>query len=107
LIFELSRNATLRGGHRFVWGDASVPPSSLQLGPTEGEIRRHVALAGASVRLWQGRLRATVDFEASPGDRTFFRTGLMDYERGKARLRYRLRPGLEVQGSYSILRNRN
>jgi len=107
-IYQLHPRVRLRGGHRFVWGDAEVPPTSLQLGGprNQGEIRRHVGLGGANIRASR-KLRVTADFEASPGDETFFRTGLMDYERGKFRARYRLSPEWSLSGAFTFLNNRN
>ncbi|MBI1356099.1 MAG: hypothetical protein GC160_17295 [Acidobacteria bacterium] len=109
-IFDVSRHLTVRGGHRYDWGSAQVPTPSLQYGtePNDrGALRRQVALAGAAARLFDGKLRLTADFEASPGNKTFFRTGLMDYQRGSARVRYRLAEGLSLQGSYVTLHNTN
>jgi hypothetical protein len=71
-----------------------------------GEVRRHTALAGAHMRAGS-RLDFSLDFEASPGDETFFRSGLMQYQRGKARARYRLRERLTLSGSFAVLNNRN
>lgn len=108
-IFDAHPRVTVRGGHRYVWGDAVVPAASLQFGPepqTDGQVRRHVGLAGLSVRA-ASRLTFSMDFEASPGDRTFFRTGLMDYWKTKARARYKVSPSLTVAGSFAILDNRN
>ena len=109
VIFEAHPRVTLRGGHRYVWGDTVVPEASLSFRPepgNEGEVRRHVGLAGLSLRA-ASRLTFSMDFEASPGDRTFFRTGLMDYWKTKARVRYKLSPSLNVAGSFAILDNRN
>jgi hypothetical protein len=84
-----------------------VPPqSSLQLGPSSAEVRRHVGLAGAHLRAGS-KLSFNFDFEASPGDRTFFRTGLMDYQKAKLRGRYRLASTLTLNGSFAILDNQN
>ncbi|MCB9386090.1 MAG: hypothetical protein H6509_15880 [Bryobacterales bacterium] len=108
--FDVAPQVTLRGGHRYVWGDARVPEATLVLTPearNEGKIKRHVALAGAAARLWKGRLRLTGDFEASPGDRTFFRTGLMNYKKGNARARWKINDELSVHGAFSILDNKN
>ena len=108
--YDIAPQATIRGGHRYVWGDARVPPATLLLTPqpnTQGEIKRHVALAGAAARLMKGRLRLTGDFEASPGNETFFRTGLMNYRKGTARARYKLNQELSIYGAFSVLDNRN
>ena len=108
-IFEAHPRVTLRGGHRFVWGDAVVPEATLRFGSephNQGEIRRHVGLAGLSLRA-ASRLTFSMDFETSPGDRTFFRTGLMDYWKTKTRARYKLSPSLSLTGAFAILDNRN
>jgi hypothetical protein len=106
VIFDVNRMLSLRGGHRYVWGDAVPPQSSLQLGPSSAEVRRHVGLAGAHLRAGS-KLSFNFDFEASPGDRTFFRTGLMDYQKAKLRGRYRLASTLTLNGSFAILDNQN
>ena len=110
VAYDVTPQATLRGGHRYVWGDARVPPATLMYSPeprSEGEVKRHVAVAGAALRLMNGRLWLTGDFEASPGNETFFRTGLMKYRKGSARARYRLNDEVSVYGSFSVLDNRN
>ncbi len=109
-IVDLSRHATVRVGHRYDWGSAETPPASLQFGDepdNRGSMRRHVALAGATSRWFDGALRVTADYEGSPGDETFFRTGLMRYHRGTLRVRQRLSQTLSLQGSYVALSNRN
>lgn len=110
LIFDPARWIGLRAGHRIVWGEAEVSPATLQFTSeprTDGEIRRHVGLAGAAMRFYEGRLRVSADFEASPGDKTFFRTGLMDYRRVKLRARYKVSSELSLSSALSTLDNRN
>jgi hypothetical protein len=108
-IYDLHSRVSVRGGHRYVWGDALTRPATLQFSDTPrnaGNVRRHVGLAGANARLpWNVSL--DFDFEASPGDETFFRTGLMEYQRAKLRARYRPRPSLTFTGSFSMLNNEN
>ncbi len=106
VIYDVNSSLSLRGGHRYVWGDAQTPPSSLQISPNTGEVRRHVALAGSRLRVGP-KFSLTMDFEASPGDRAFFRTSLMEYQRGKLRAHYRLRPSLTLNGSFAVLNNQN
>jgi hypothetical protein len=108
-IVEVTSGVVIRGGHRYVWGDARTRAPSLAPPGTAfrpGELRRHVALAGAGLRL-AGRLDINLDLEASPGDQVYFRTDLMDYQRGRVRGRYRVRPSLTVSGSFAVLNNRN
>jgi len=63
-------------------------------------------VAGASLRLGQ-KFRGSVDFEASPGDRAFFRASLNDYQKARIRARYQLRPSLALTGNLGLLENLN
>lgn len=111
VVYDPDDRFTLRGGHRYESGAGRLRAPSLDWGgegrPGQGELRRHVGLAGAAFRGLQGKLRLSADFEASPGDKTFFRTGLMDYRKGRAQVRFRPRSDLSVSGSFSFLDNRN
>lgn len=104
-IAEVSSFLTLRGGHRYEWGDAVIR-SNIGILPAgeAGEIRRQVALAGGSLRL-RANVDLDADLEASARDRTFFRTDLADYQRARLRGRYRLRRDLTLSGSFAILNN--
>ncbi len=99
---------TLRGGFRRVWADTSVPPSALHAG-VAAELaaqRQNVALGGLDFRATKS-LNFNVDVEASSGEATYFRTGLLDYQKVRVRGRYRPRPSLSVTATYSLLRNDN
>ena len=107
-IVEAASFLSLRGGHRYQWGDASgrapaLTPSGAGL---RAELARHVALAGAALR-FGAALEVNLDLEAAAGDRSFFRTDLADYRRAKARGRYRLAKSLTLSGSFLILDNQN
>jgi len=104
-IVDVAAFLSLRGGHRYQWGDATARAPTLSPDARPAELRRHMALAGASVRLGS-RIDGNVDLEAAAGDRTFFRTDLADYQRGKLRGRYRIAKSLTATGSFAILNNR-
>ena len=104
-VFDWRRWLTVRAGHRYVWGEAETPPPTLELSPSQAEVRRHVGLASASMRA--GRWRWTADLEASPSETTFFRTGLRKYWKGRTVVRYELGPNWTVSGSFAALENRN
>jgi hypothetical protein len=108
LFFDLTSKLTLRGGHRYVWGDAEVPAALVieSLGQESGQLRRQVGLAGLNFRLSQ-KLSANLDFEASPGDRSYFRTSLNDYQKARFRARYQVLPSLLLSANFSLLRNEN
>ena len=91
-----------------MWGDARVPAALVieSLGQESGQLRRQVGLAGVNFRLSRN-LRANLDFEASPGDRSYFRTSLNDYQKARIRARYQALPSLLVSANFSLLRNEN
>jgi hypothetical protein len=103
VIFDLTRQLTLRGGHRFVWGDLEV--RSPQAGFETGELRRQVGLAGLTFQP-APRLSLNVDFEGASGARSYFRTSLGDYQRLRIRGRYQISAALTVSTSLSLLNNR-
>ncbi|MBI3697231.1 MAG: hypothetical protein HY238_20645, partial [Acidobacteria bacterium] len=106
-IVDVAPSLTLRGGHRYEWGDA-VSLSSVRLvpGAETAELRRQVALAGATWRRG-ANLDFNADVEASAGDHTFFRTDLADYQRARLRGRYRARPWMAWTATFAILNNQN
>lgn len=108
LLFDLSSNFTLRGGHRYVWGNAVIRAGQARPGePFEtGDLGRHVGLAGLNVHSGR-RLTADLDFESSSGQRTLFRTGLQDYDRASFRGRYQVAPSLVLAANFFALRNVN
>ncbi len=108
LMFDLTPKLTLRGGYRYVWGDAQVRAADAQPGTSveTGHLRRHVGLAGLTFHSGQ-RLSINLDFEASSGQQTFFRTGLQDYQRASVRARYQVNRSLSLAANVSILRNTN
>ena len=108
VIFDLSSKITLRGGYRYVWGDATVLASPFsQSGTSEqGQLKRNIALAGANVRLSQ-KLSFNLDYEGSSSDNIYFRTSLNNYEKGRARAKYQINTALTVQAKFQVLDNQN
>src|SRR5260370_29874860 len=88
-IVDVTSKITLRGGWRYVWGDATVPAGTLsQTGPLAfGNLKSNVGLAGATIRPWQN-LSLNVDYEGAITDHNFFRIGLYRYNQERARARY-------------------
>ena len=83
VFYDLTSKLTLRGGHRYVWGDAEMRASDLsQTGPQEsGQLKMHVGLAGLTFRTAQ-KFRGNFDFEASSSNRNYFRTSLQELPKG-------------------------
>jgi hypothetical protein len=108
VLFDASSKLTLRGGHRYVWGDALTrAPGLSQTGPVEsGETRMHVGLAGLTFRPVQ-KASLGFDFEAASADRNYFRTSLQDYQKLRARARYQVLQSLSLGANFSLLNNLN
>ncbi len=111
VLFDITPMITLRGGYRYVWGEAIAPASITVEGSTgadseNGKLRRSVGIGGLSFRS-KAKFRGTIDFEASPGDRSYFRTSLNDYQRARIMGRYTPVAGLEFTARFSVLNNTN
>jgi len=108
LMFDLTSKITLRGGYRYVWGNASdvVLPVSGLGSLDQGKIRRNVALAGAVWRPFE-KLSLNADFEGGSSGSTYFRTSLYDYQKGRALGRYRISPSFSLSVNASVLHNHN
>jgi hypothetical protein len=107
-FFDVTRKITVRGGYRYVWGNASdvILPIAELAGLEQGKIRRTVWIAGAS---WHPVENAWVnlDFEDGSSGSTYFRTSLYNYQKASARGRYRLSPAFSLSASASVLNNRD
>jgi hypothetical protein len=107
VIVDLTSRLSLRGGHRYEWGDAQVRSGSLNLaGSDAGELKRQVGLVGVNFRPLR-KLNLSLDYEQAAGDRSYFRTSLYDSRKIRARARYQLLPSLMVAANFTSLDNRN
>src|SRR5205823_6442567 len=84
VIFDVTSKLTLRAGHRYLRGDATVMAGNLsQVGPSvAGEINRNVGIAGLSYRP-SSKLSINADFEGASSDRIYFRASLNEYSKGR------------------------
>jgi hypothetical protein len=107
-IYDLGSRITLRGGVRFVEGDATVLAGELsQTGNlVSGKLDRVVALGGFTYRASQ-KLTVNLDYEGASSDRIYFRTSLNEYQKGRARAKYQFNPSLNVQARFTVLDNQN
>ena len=108
VLFDLTSKLTLRGGYRYVWGDATVLAGPLTLsGPLAmGQLSRNVGLAGLTFRASQ-KLSVNLDYEGASSDRIYFRTSLNDYYKLRARARYQVAASLMLQANFQVLNNQN
>jgi hypothetical protein len=108
VFYDVSSKLTVRGGYRYVTGNAQTPASVLsQIGPFEtGELRRNIALAGATYRPKQ-KLSLSFEYEGGVSDQIYFRNSLNNYNRGRARARYQANNALTVLFNFQVLDNQN
>ena len=105
-LFDVTSKLTIRAGHRYIWGDSTVP----QAPPTafEGavQLRQQVALGGVSYRP-VSKMWVNFDVEGASSDHTYFRTSLHDYVRTRGRVRYQVLSALSLNYAASSLSNSN
>jgi hypothetical protein len=107
-IYDLTAKVVLRGGYRREWGDATVRAGALdQSGPLAfGELKRNVALAGATIRPIQ-KVSLNFDYESAGTTQDYFRNSLYTYYKVRARARYQPFPTLWFQANFGLLDNEN
>jgi hypothetical protein len=108
VLYDLFSRLTVRGGYRYIWGDASVPSPILTEAPSveDVKLRQQVGLAGLTFRFRQ-KLTANFDFEGGSSSSAYFRTSLYNYQRVRMRARYQATNSLSFNASFSVLNNDN
>jgi len=107
-IYDLTSKITLRGGYRYVWGDAVVAGGFLSpIGSfASGQLKRNVGLGGATFRPWQ-KLRISMDYEGASSDDVYFRNSLNDYQKARVLAKYQASASLSFTANFSVLDNQN
>lgn len=105
---DVTRKLTVRGGHRYEWGDAQLRAATITLapGPQTGQLKRHVGLAGVNFRAAK-KLSFNVDYERGDAEKTYFRTSLHDYHQLRSRATVQALASLQVLAHFSLLDNEN
>jgi hypothetical protein len=108
VIYDLGSKITLRGGVRWVTGDATVLAGQLsQTGNlVSGKLDRTVGLGGLTYRPSQ-KMTVNLDYEGSSSDHIYFRTSLNEYSKGRARAKYQFNSALGLQARFTVLDNQN
>ena len=108
IMYDLGAKLTLRGGYRYIWGDATVLAGQLSsIQPTvSGALQRNVGLGGLTYRANE-KLSVNLDYEGAESDRVYFRTSLNDYNKARARARYQLNSALGFTANFQVLNNQN
>jgi hypothetical protein len=108
VIYTLAPQITLRGGYRYVWGDANnlvLPPAGLP-GVTHEQLHRNVGLVAVTWRSGR-KYSAAGEFEYGSSDGVYFRTSLYNYQKGRVMGRYDALNSVHISGDYRVLSNSN
>ena len=109
LFVELTSKLTLRGGYRYVWGeanDAVLPQGGQLTGAEQVKMRRNVGLGGIIFRPTQ-KLLVTAETEVAESGGVYFNTSLYNYQRVRAQARYQLTKSLHASVDFTFLKNQN
>jgi len=108
VMVDATRNLTLRGGYRYVWGNASdlVLPVQGLPGVINENLRRNVGFIAATYRMGS-KLSLTAEFEKGSSSGAYFRTSLYNYTKVRGIARYQLLKTLRASADYNVLSNNN
>jgi hypothetical protein len=108
VIFDVTSKMTLRGGYRYVWGDAFVLAGQLSQSGTllSGQLKRNVGLAGFTFRPTE-KFTFNADYEGGSSDDIYFRTSLNDYHKARVRARYQVLTSLSFGANFQVTSNQN
>jgi len=107
-IFEATSKLTLRGGYRYVWGDAqdaTLPPAGLA-SSDQVKLRRNVGLGGLTFRPTR-KLFFSTEAEAASSSGAYFRTSLYDYQKVRAQARFQATGSLSFSADFMALNNQD
>jgi hypothetical protein len=108
LFVDVTSRLTLRGGYRYVWGeasDATLPTAGLK-SSDQGKLRRHVGIGGIVFRPSQ-KLSISGEAEGGSSGGAYFRTSLYDYRKVRARAHYQASASLSLSADFILLNNQN
>ncbi|GIU75513.1 MAG: hypothetical protein KatS3mg004_2600 [Bryobacteraceae bacterium] len=107
-IWDVSKQLTIRGGHRYEWGRSLMKASTYSQGAPYDrlEMERQGGVFGFVLRPLQ-RVSLNGDMEFIDGIKTYYRTGLYDHTRLRFQTRFQLPKNLFFNANYNRLTNEN
>ncbi len=108
IFYEATSKLTLRGGYRYVWGEANdvvLPPEGL-MSSDQAKLRRNVGIGGVTYRPTQ-KITLRTDAEVASSGGAYFRTSLYDYQKVHAQARYQALTSLSLAADFTLLDNNN
>jgi hypothetical protein len=108
VIFDPTTKIVLRGGYRYVWGDANdaVLPTAGLVGAEQGKLSRNVGIGGVTFRPGQ-KISVSGDVEAASSGGAYFQTSLYNYQKLRAKARYQVTASLSLAADFGFLNNQN
>lgn len=108
VFYEASSKLTLRGGYRYVWGDAEYAflPSAGLASSNQEQLRQNIGIGSATYHPTQ-KLSVTGEVEGASSSGVYFRTSLYDYQKVRAQVHYQPLPSLSVSADFTLLNNQN
>ena len=107
VYFEATSKLTLRGGYRYVWGDANdavLPPEGLASADSV-KLRQNVGIGGFTYRPMQ-KFSFSAEGESASSGGAYFRTSLYDYQKVRAQARYHTGP-ISFSADFNLLNNQD
>jgi hypothetical protein len=108
IFYDASQKLTLRGGYRYVWGDALyafLPPAGL-VSAAQEQLRQNIGVGSATYRPSQ-KISLTGEVEGASSSGVYFRTSLYNYQKVRAQVHYQPLPSLSVSADFTLLNNQN
>ncbi len=108
VIFDATAKLTLRGGYRYVWGDAreATLPAAGLASSDRGELRRNVGLGAVTFRP-SHRISVTGEAEGGSSSGAYFRTSLYNYRKVRGQARFQATTSLSLSADFTVLNNHN
>jgi hypothetical protein len=108
VFFDASSKLTLRGGYRYVWGDAlyAFLPAAGLVSSDQEQLRQNIGVGSATYRPAQ-KISVTGEVEGASSSGVYFRTSLYDYQKVRAQVHYQPLPSLSVSADFTLLNNQN
>ena len=107
LFFDATSKLTLRGGYRYVWGDATdaVLPAEGLASVDNVKLRQNVGIGGFTYRPVL-KLSFSAEGESASSGGAYFRTSLYDYQKVRAQARYHTGP-ISFSADFNLLNNQD
>ncbi|MBZ5636347.1 MAG: hypothetical protein LAO55_24740 [Acidobacteriia bacterium] len=108
VFYDVTSKLMLRGGYRYVWGDANdlvLPPAGL-MSSDHARLRRNVGIGGVTFRPSQ-KISISAQAEGASSGGAYFRTSPYDYQKVHAQARYQALTSLGLTADFTLLNNQN